>query len=130
MASGIATGFVNGSSNMRQQVNAEIDRLVREAQARLRIESPSKVFAEIGGQMAAGLGVGFADEIRDVQRTVREAINSIIPTAYATGTKAQTEASGGFHLTQEIYAAEMSYFEMQRQAGRQFKLIAREVGAI
>ena len=44
----------------------------------LEIGSPSKVFAEIGGFMAEGLGVGFADGMADVRRDVLSDVNRVV----------------------------------------------------
>ncbi len=40
------------------------------------IHSPSKLFANLGGFMAEGLGEGFGDEMKDVSKSMQNAIPS------------------------------------------------------
>lgn len=57
----------------------------------LGIHSPSKVFAEIGGYMAEGLGAGFEDEMADVAKQVQDATDMVIPDASVA-----VNSSGGY----------------------------------
>lgn len=54
----------------------------------LGIHSPSKVFAGIGENMAAGLGLGFADQMKSVAKQ----IESSVPTSFSTNV---TPVGGG-----------------------------------
>jgi hypothetical protein len=47
----------------------------------LGISSPSKVFAGIGSNMALGLGSGFADQFKGVQREINRAVSGLEPSA-------------------------------------------------
>lgn len=110
----------------------------------LGIKSPSKVFAGIGLNMAAGVGVGFTEEMKAVTADIKNAI----PTEFDTDTeinfnptKPRPAASGGsyaplnssdskanaVYVTQNIYTPQYDYAEQQREAAKQFKQIARQV---
>lgn len=45
------------------------------------IHSPSTVYAEIGGYMAEGIGVGFTDEMGNVTSTMKVSLNSVLAMA-------------------------------------------------
>ena len=48
---------------------------ILQAKSQLRINSPSKVFEEIGGYTAEGFGIGYQDKMADVNRMVRESVD-------------------------------------------------------
>lgn len=45
----------------------------------LGIHSPSRVFADIGENMAAGLGVGWDDEFGSIQRQIDRSMSGLVP---------------------------------------------------
>lgn len=95
----------------------------------MKINSPSKVFAGIGSYMAQGLGVGFADEIRNVEKTIRKATASTVPSLQKSSRKLKRNEGTGVQIVQNIYANETSYAQQQREAAKNFRMIAREVMA-
>ena len=78
--------------------------------------------------MAEGLGQGFANEMRDVTKTIRTATASSVPEVkQPSGRGSQKERGGNVQVVQNIYANETSYAQQQREAAKQFRMIAREV---
>lgn len=109
------------------------------------INSPSTLFAGIGGFLGEGLGIGFVSTMGKVAKDMQNAIPTrfdVSPSINA-GFDAVGEAGSGYfghgsmagggapviNVTQHIYAEDTSYAEQQRQAKRQAQLLAREVFA-
>lgn len=69
-------GLWNGISDKAQWVYSKITGLgstiVSKVKSLFGISSPSKVFAEIGGYLAEGLGVGWENEIKDVNKQIED----------------------------------------------------------
>lgn len=67
-------GLWNGISDKAQWVYDKItgmgSTIVDKVKGIFGVESPSKVFAEIGGYLAEGLGLGWEDEIDDVNKQI------------------------------------------------------------
>ena len=122
---GIWGGFQNLRGWLFDNVRSFMNALVDEIRAIFAIASPSKVFAEIGRFMAEGLGVGFSSEMRNVEHSIRRATSSVIPKAPRT--LGSGTSPGGFSITQIIRTAETNYAAQQREATKQFRMVAREV---
>ena len=96
-----------------------MDGIVSGIKDSLKIRSPSQVFADIGENMALGLGEGFTDQMRDVARMM----NSAVPTgelAIATGGRGgitihQTNHFGDTYKPRDGAAAVR---DLNRQLGR------------
>jgi len=96
----LLTGLWNGISDKAQWVYNQItgmgSTIINKVKGIFGIASPSKVFAEIGGYMAEGLGVGWDEEMKEVQNdingdlTFKTSIESPTVTAPATNTLAGT----------------------------------------
>ena len=71
---GVYQGIQSREAWFRQQVTAFFRNIVTSVKVSLGIYSPSRVFAEIGKNMALGVGVGFEDEMDDVSRALQAAI--------------------------------------------------------
>lgn len=72
--SNLITGLWNGISDKASWLYSQItgmgSTVVSKVKALFGISSPSKVFAEIGGYMAEGLGLGWDEEMKDVQNDI------------------------------------------------------------
>ena len=127
MVRGIWQGFQNMSSWLESRVRSMMREIVAAVEDEMDIASPSKVFAGIGEYMAQGLGEGFGREMRNVEKTIRRATDSAVP----DDPEPRPRSSGGqeatFKVVQNIYANDTSYAQQQREAARQFRMIAREV---
>ncbi len=77
MMEGVAQGIRNGESGVVNAVAAVIAAAVSRARSDLDINSPSKVFAEIGGYMAAGLDTGWTEKMQDINRSISNSLAGI-----------------------------------------------------
>lgn len=91
----IVQGILDGLGKSWGDVTAWFDKklggLVSSVKNLLGINSPSKVFAEIGANTAEGLSVGFGRQIGAVGKKIQADMNSIIPSASGS----VTVAAGG-----------------------------------
>lgn len=93
----LVQGLWNGISNMTDWVISKIqgfgDSVLQGLRDFFGIASPSKVFAEMGGYMAQGLGLGFEDEMAAVTEQMRDAV----PTSFdvTAGDVSSVGAIGG-----------------------------------
>ena len=82
----IVIGIWNGIARMGDwlwdQVSSFFSGIVNGVKNLLGIASPSKVFAEIGGFMAEGLGGGFDDQFKSVKENIEKSMN--VDGAYAS----------------------------------------------
>ena len=129
MVRGIWTGFQNMSGWLESKVRAMMREIVAAVEDEMEIASPSKVFAGIGEYMAQGLGDGFGREMRDVEKTIRKTTTNAVPTVERNSRGEGRKQGATFEVVQNIYANETSYAQQQREAARQFRMIAREVMA-
>lgn len=83
IVSGVWEGINSRATWFAEQVGAFFSGIVDSAKRALGIQSPSRVFAGIGENMALGLGLGFEDSFGDVERGVKNAVNGL--TADASG---------------------------------------------
>lgn len=77
---GIAKGIENNTADgrLKQVINTLVDRIIRTAQERAAIESPSKVAAaEIGVPISQGIGVGLLQGVTFVDDAISNLMNSI-----------------------------------------------------
>lgn len=74
MGSGIWSGFSSQEWSLTYNVRSMMQRIVGSAKREMRINSPSKVWAEIGDYMAQGLDQGFTDEMKYVQKDIASAM--------------------------------------------------------
>ena len=144
IVSGIWNGISSGWDWLKDKVSNIANSLLDAAKDALGIESPSKKFRdEVGKFMAQGIGVGFSDEMDNVNRMIEKSI----PREFDTGVKVDVRkdidfdddgdkpkprprggvAGGGFTVIQNIYANTTDYAKQQKEAARQFKMIARTV---
>lgn len=127
MVRGIWQGFQNMSSWLESRVRSMMREIVAAVEDEMDIASPSKVFASIGEYMAQGLGEGFGREMRNVEKTIRKATDSAVPDDPEPRPHTGGRREAEFTVVQNIYANDTSYAQQQREAARQFRMIAREV---
>ena len=127
MVRGIWQGFQNMSGWLESRVRAMMREIVAAVEDEMQIASPSKVFAGIGAYMAQGLGEGFGREMRGVERSIRKATDNAVPDNDDPRPRKGGRPETRFEVVQNIYANETSYAQQQREAARQFRMIAREV---
>lgn len=127
MVRGIWQGFQNMSGWLESRVRAMMREIVAAVEDEMQIASPSKVFAGIGAYMAQGLGEGFGREMRGVEKSIRKATDNAVPDNDDPRPRKGSRPETRFEVVQNIYANETSYAQQQREAARQFRMIAREV---
>ena len=127
MVRGIWQGFQNMSGWLESRVRSMMREIVAAVEDEMQIASPSKVFAGIGAYMAQGLGEGFGREMRGVEKSIRKATENAVPDNDNPRPRRGGRPETRFEVVQNIYANETSYAQQQREAARQFRMIAREV---
>ena len=142
---GIWNGISNGWNWLKDKVSSLASSLLDAAKSALGIASPSRKFRdEVGVFMAQGIGVGFSDEMGKVNKQIEDNI----PQEFDIGAKVNVSkdftydtdddgkpkpkpkgggAAGGFTVIQNIYADTTDYAKQQKEAARQFRMIARTV---
>lgn len=94
------------------------DKIVKAVKKMFGISSPSKVFAEIGGYMAEGLGVGWENEIDNVIKTIDSDLDygtaTVASSASALG--AASRYNAGVSVTQNIYSKAQTAADLMREA--------------
>lgn len=71
---GIRQGITEQWQRLKSDVSGLFTGLVDWIKKLLKINSPSRVFADIGQNMAAGIGVGWSDTIGDINRQIGESL--------------------------------------------------------
>lgn len=127
MVRGIWQGFQNMSGWLESRVRSMMREIVAAVEDEMQIASPSKVFAGIGAYMAQGIGEGFGREMRGVEKSIRKATDNAVPDNDNPRPRRGGRPETRFEVVQNIYANETSYAKQQREAARQFRMIAREV---
>lgn len=141
MVRGIWQGFQNMRGWLESNVRSMMREIVAAVEDEMDINSPSKVFAGIGEYMAAGIGVGFEKEMRTVEKNIKKAMPTDVfddadpkPRQTPSGRIPRGEergggsTAGGVQVVQNFYTEGNDYAKQQREAAKQFKLIAREIG--
>lgn len=75
IVSGIKSGITAAWDGLKRTVGGLVSGVVDFVKGLLGIKSPSKVFAEIGGYMAEGLGVGWSKEFGGIKRQIENGLN-------------------------------------------------------
>lgn len=129
---GVEQGVKNGQSGVVNTIVRVLKAAVKAAKASMSIHSPSAVYAEIGGYMAEGLGVGWSAEMKKVSKTITGSMVAIATTpAVATaGTSAtysrsygdinvyvDTVNNGNDRDVQRL-ATELEFYRRQQETGR------------
>ena len=74
----IAVGLWNGLKDKLNYLKGKIDEfgksIVNKIKSVFKVASPSKLTKEIGGYLAEGLGLGFTEEMRDVNKDIASAL--------------------------------------------------------
>lgn len=105
---GIWDGITSMASWITDKVTGFFSGIVDGVKGLLGINSPSKVFADMGENMALGLGEGFAGEMRGVQRQIDRSMAGLVAPTMTYGVTAATSApvySGGDSIGASVGAA-------------------------
>lgn len=138
----IAEGMVKNVSLITSRVGQIVTPIVN------AFQGYAPQFRQIGVDMVNNIWEGFSSMIDDLKANIQDAIDDIKNTVNNELGDINIGTSGGgygerenprtrsapqpkpekIQITQNIYANETSYAQQQREAAKQFKLIAREVG--
>jgi phage-related protein len=145
---GVWNGMLSMFENLWNNIKGLFGKIIDGIKGLLGIHSPSTVFAGIGSDMAAGIGAGFEEEMKEVTAGIKNAIPTEFDTdtdikliaaaavsaprakvaEEAPGTVADAKAGGGnVYVTQNIYTPQYNYAEQQRAAAQQFRQFARSL---
>lgn len=123
---GLWEGISSKISWLADKVRNVVSTVVDAAKDFLGINSPSRVFAGMGENMALGLGEGFAGEMRGVQRQIDRSMAGLLAPSMNYGVTATTSApvySGGDTIGAAVGAAVRSALD-----GAAVYLNGRKVG--
>lgn len=131
LTDGVADGVENGESGLINSIRKTLQAAVRAAKEEMDIHSPSGVFKEVGGYMAAGLDVGWQSGMRNVTRTIQNSLSSVTATsaALATGgiSKSKTYTYGDINVhidsvnserEARVVAEQIEFLRRQQDIGR------------
>ncbi len=97
---GVWEGIQSMATWIKNKVSNFFSGIVDNVKGLLGIHSPSRVFASIGENMAAGIGVGWGDEFGSVQKQVNRSMSGLLPSVSGSaslGFSSQSApAKGGF----------------------------------
>ena len=122
-AKGLKSGFLSQEDNITYAVNSMMERIVKSAKRRMKIHSPSKVWAEIGDYMAQGLGVGFTDEMKDVTRD----INNSLPTSIDSKSSSISATSNSFDSMVSAFKVALSQMKIEMDDEEMGKFVDKTV---
>ena len=84
LVSGLWKGISEKLNWLKDRIESFGKTIVNKVKSVFSVHSPSKVFAEIGGFLAEGLGVGFESEIGDVESDMAKSMNGLTGNMTAT----------------------------------------------
>ena len=144
MVEGIWNGIKGATQWIKDKISGWVGNVTDFLKNLFGIASPSKLMRdEIGVYLAQGIGVGFSDEIGGVKKMIEDSV----PQEFDVGAKVNVNkdidfnddgtpkkpkpkgsgAAGGVTVIQNIYANTTDYAKQQKEAARQFRMIARTV---
>jgi phage-related protein len=137
----IVQGIWNGINNAKDWILDKIkgfgDAVLSGLKSFFGINSPSRVMRDqVGVYLAQGIGVGFEQEMQKVTKDMQDAIPKEFDVDTGTdtddwdtdgGSSNSPRQQGGVTVIQNIYANETNYKKQQREAAKNFRLIARTV---
>lgn len=134
LTTGLWEGIESKRSWLLNNIVDMLEEAVRAAKEAMDIHSPSRVWAGIGQNMAAGLGEGFLNEMQIVAKD----INASIPTPTVelsslnrgskSGARKTDSKNAGVNIIQNIYSPTPSPRQEQRAAARELKKVGVMVG--
>jgi len=99
---GMWDGIKSMASWIKNKVSGFVGGIVDNVKGVLGIHSPSTVFAGIGGNMAQGIGVGFADQMRSVARNIQDAIPTVSGNYSISGNASGGSGNGKMGVSQVV----------------------------
>ena len=119
---GIINGVKGAWNNLTGWFSKAWDKLVSDSEDDLKINSPSRVFADIGENMALGVGEGWGKAFDDISDDIGKSMDferSLRINGDVSGGRTSGANSGivpGVNVTQNIYASKMTPSEVMAEA--------------
>lgn len=141
MVQGIWKGISGATQWIKDKIKGWVGDVTNFLKKLFGIESPSKLMRdEVGIYLAQGIGVGFESGMKDVKNTIERSIPKefdiapVVDFGIESTNKPKkprnivsSDGGGRVVVNQYIYANETDYAKQQKEAARNFKLIARTV---
>lgn len=89
---GIKNGISNAWNGLKNWFSGLLDNLFSSVEDNEEIHSPSKKYEKIGRYDAMGIGVGFSNEMRNVQRQIDRSMSGLVAPTMTYGVTAATSA--------------------------------------
>ena len=129
---GVWEGIQGMAATFMKNVTAFFTDIVAAAKKALGIKSPSMVFAGIGENMALGLGEGFGESFRNIQRNVADMVGSlgnglmgIAPQSLAYAPTRGERGEEGRRIQVNVYATVANEIDVDRMAYRVVEILQR-----
>ncbi len=140
MIDGVWEGIKSRTSYFTSKVKGFFSDIVSDVKETLDINSPSRVFAEIGGYMAEGLDVGFTKQMAKVNHNILNSIPTdldISNSVKTSNSKINAQTTGissgvnsnmpAINVIQNFYTPQYDYAGQQKEATKQLRMLARTV---
>lgn len=127
IVAGLKDGFLSKWKDFKDSIALKFNELGEGIKKLLGITSPSKFFADIGDNMAAGLGVGFGDKFDRIKRDIQGAIGSIDQGLGLGGLTLAGQGAGAVYnnSTANVYtgpvSSEIDYYRLSRIVADQMR---------
>lgn len=113
LINGLWEGIKSMYDDLKNKIKDFFSGIVKNVKGFLGIASPSKVFKQIGAFCAEGMGIGFEDEMKDVERGMLRAIPtpSMVGSVFSAGANGAISNGGGdivINLTSAIDGATLA----------------------
>lgn len=131
LMAGVAEGVREGQSGVVNAIASALRAAVRAARKEMDINSPSGVFAEIGGYMAAGLDEGWTERMKVASSNISRSLNNIsapkmtAATVGTSNTRTYTYGDINIHIDKissereaKVLAQEIEFIRRQEAAGK------------
>lgn len=114
---GMWDGISNKAEWLKDQITGLGSKITNAVKKLFGISSPSKVFAEIGGYMAEGLGVGWANEIDAVKKDIEGDLDfGTVSTEKSTLGTIASGSGSNITVVQNIYSKAQTAADLLREA--------------
>ena len=131
---GIVEGLWQGIQNMAGWIKSKVidffSGIVDSAKDLLGIHSPSTVFAGMGKNMALGLGEGFKDEMRLVQRDIDRSMGELAGPSLSAPNPVETASEKGQVRSQDAVSTALADAVRSALQGAAVYLNGRRVGTL
>lgn len=116
---GITEGIKNGQQILKDALNWVTSAMPDWVRNALGIRSPSKVFAEIGKNISAGLAEGIADNVRLPELSIKRMVKTTVDAPHMNWDQRVSAGSAGMSSRHDIYLHADTQLPTNRQALRE-----------